>query len=187
MNEIILASNSPRRYEIMKLLGEKFIVDYIEIDETINELECAEDNVERLATLKAQPISVKYKNNLIIAADTVVCMDKKIIGKPKSISHAREILCALSGKSHEVITGVCLLKGNTQICFHSTTLVSMNTISNYEIDNYINTNNPMDKAGAYGIQDQGALFIKEIKGDFYNVMGLPINKIYSIIKENRLF
>ena len=186
MSQIILASSSPRRCEIMKLLGKEFKVDSIEVDETIEESKSVQDNVKRLAYLKAKAVAKKYPNDLVIGADTVVCLNDKIIGKPENVEHARVILKSLSGTSHEVVTGVCIIKGRNQICFETQTLVYMNQISDYEIEQYIKTNEPMDKAGAYGIQGKGAVFVKEIRGDFYNVMGLPINRIYNIIKEKEL-
>ena len=185
MNKIVLASSSPRRYEILKLLVEDFIVDYSTIDETIDDSISAVNNVKEIARLKTISISQKYENDWVIGADTIVCLNNRIIGKPKDKIHARRILKELSGTTHEVITGVFMKRGNFEISFSATTLVSMNEITDIEIERYIETNEPLDKAGAYGIQGKGAVFVKEIKGDFYNVMGLPINQIYSVIKENQ--
>ncbi len=183
MNEIILASGSPRRRELLQLIGCDFKVDYMNIEETIDYSLSHRENVENLALLKASAVSEKYKNNWVIGSDTIVCMGDRIIGKPIDEDDAKTILTSLSGKKHNVITGVCIMKGDKKICFSETTYVYMDEISEREIINYISIGEPMDKAGAYGIQGKGALLINKIEGDFYNGMGLPVHRLYKELKE----
>ena len=178
MKKIILASSSPRRRELIELLNCPFEVCVKEIDELIDKTFSPEENVQRLARLKAEAIANKYKAHWIIGADTMVCLDEHILGKPHDEIEAAKMLKLLSGKIHRVITGVALVKEDEVINFFETTYVKMKQLSDAEIEWYIATKEPMDKAGAYGIQGKGAVFIERIEGDYYNVVGLPIHQIY---------
>lgn len=185
MGKIILASSSPRRAEILKNLGIDFSIipsGYKEeaIKKPPNEFVC------HLARNKA--IDVKKRclyDDIIIAADTIVCMDERIIGKPKSKQDAFQILKSLSGREHQVITGLCILCDKYGLNYESfeITNVFFKHLSDEEIIDYIDTGEPMDKAGAYGIQGIGGVFVEKIDGCYYNVVGLPIKKVYSVLRE----
>ncbi len=187
MTNIILASASPRRKELMKLLGVTFQVITKEIEEKIDAEVSVEQNVKSLAFKKAMAIAPDYPESLVIGCDTLVALDGQILGKPKSDKDAKNILRHLSGKQHEVCTGVAIicLGENISNCFCETTFVTMKDLTSDEINYYTATGEPLDKAGAYGIQGKGAIYIERIVGDYYNVMGLPVNKLYSeLIKLN---
>lgn len=178
MTKIILASNSPRRKELIKLLGYPFEICSREVEELINPQLPPEENVKHLAKLKAEAVAKDYREHLVIGADTMVCLQDHVLGKPKSEADAEEMLQLLSGKKHRVITGVAFVRGDEVITFCETTYVQMKELTRAEIKAYIATKEPMDKAGAYGIQGKGAVFIERIDGDYYNVVGLPIHQVY---------
>ncbi len=184
MKKIILASSSPRRRELIQLLGYPFEVCSRQVEESINPQFSPEENVKYLAKIKAEAVAKEYKSEWIIGADTMVCLRNHILGKPKNEAEAEKMLQLLSGEKHRVITGVALIKENTVINFCETTYVQMKVLSIQEIKQYIATGEPMDKAGAYGIQGKGAVFIEGIQGDYYNVVGLPIHQIYKRLIEN---
>lgn len=171
---IILASKSPRRKELLHKIIPNFKVVEANIDENYNSFLKIVKIPEVIALNKALTVQEKYKNDLIIAADTIVEINHKILGKPKNQQEAYEMLKTLSNQTHQVITGVCILFKNKKIVFHATTKVTFYELSETQISNYIETKFPFDKAGGYGIQDSGALFVKKINGCYYNVMGLPI-------------
>lgn len=180
---MILASQSPRRRELLGLITDSFTVIPAKGEENIPDGTPARTAVELLAQQKAREIAAQYSTELIIAADTVVCCDGEIMGKPRSTQHAEEMLRRLSGRVHEVYTGVCVIfpDGNARV-FSEETQVSFYELSDDDIAQYIATGEPMDKAGAYGIQGKGALLVKEIKGDYYNVMGLPVARLARLLK-----
>jgi septum formation protein len=182
--KIILASQSPRRKQLLQQAEIEFDVVVMHTDESFP-LDLAVDNVpEYIAKGKAIVVALHHPNHLIIAADTVVVLNNKIIGKPKDEADAIEILQKLSGNTHQVITGVCMLYNNTVVQFSSTTKVHFNTLSTQQIMHYVSQYKPYDKAGAYAIQEYiGAVGISSIEGDYYNVMGLPINKVVSALAE----
>lgn len=183
---IFLASKSPRRKNMLKMLGIKFKSISVELDETIINSQTAAKNVKRLSFEKCELALDKIKNGIVIAADTIVVLDGKIIGKPKNKSDARRILESLSGRNHFVYTGFTLANKITKriITEYSKTKVYFRELSSKEISNYIKTGSPMDKAGAYGIQDDfGAVFVQKINGCYYNVLGFPISKIYEALKK----
>lgn len=182
---MILASRSPRRRELLSLIAEKFIVVPAEGEEVIGENVPPEDAVKMLALQKATEIYSKYKDETIIAADTVVATDGEILGKPHSKEEAADMLRKLSGRRHSVFTGVCVIypDGATD-CFAEETRVEFYPLTEEEISAYIATGEPMDKAGAYGIQGRGALLVKAISGDYYNVMGLPVGRLYRALLKN---
>lgn len=180
----ILASKSPRRKQLLHRLLKKFIVESADIDESYpSNIKFSQIPIS-IAQKKAITIQKKHEQDCcIIAADTIVVLNNQVLGKPQSHNEAVQMLKMLSNQTHRVITGVCILKGKTKKCFSCTTSVTFYDLSEEEIKNYVATNSPFDKAGGYGIQDRGALFIKKINGDFYNVMGLPIAKLSRILKQ----
>jgi len=187
---VILASSSPRRAKLLKQIGLQFEISPSTIEEVIIEGEPPVKTCTRIAESKACDVSTKHNNSIIIAADTIVVQNGRIIGKPSSKNDAREILSSLSGTEHMVLTGVCLVKtGNDhQIIesdtFHQITSVTFTELSMEEIDSYIESSAPFDKAGAYGIQDDlGSLFVKSITGDYYNVVGFPLQMFYEKLKK----
>lgn len=182
---IVLASQSPRRKEIMEKLKIPFFVRTIQISEEVYRGEDPYDYVLRMAETKAAKIAELEKEALVIGADTIVCLEKEILGKPCDEEDAFRMLDKIKGKSHIVYTGVCMNYNNGEkiISFVEKTEVFFADMTRKEIQDYIRTGEPMDKAGAYGIQDKGAIFVKGIKGCFYNVMGLPIHRVYEELKK----
>ena len=177
---IILASGSPRRRELLAQAGFEFKVEVSNADENVIE-ESPEQMVEELAARKAED------NCLVIGADTIVVLEGKVLGKPVDEEDAKTMLASLSGRTHQVYTGVALFyvkKGTVEKreTFHECTDVTMVSMSEQEIADYVASGDPLDKAGAYGIQGPAAVFISGIKGDYYNVVGLPISKIYHKIR-----
>lgn len=182
---MILASQSPRRRELLGLIENNFSIIPAKGEEYVPQGTPARAAVEMLAKQKAQEIAEQHCGEIIVAADTVVCLDGVIMGKPRSEENAREMLKRLSGNTHEVYTGVCVIfKDGSMECFSEETLVEFFELSDEEIANYAATGDPMDKAGAYGIQGRGALLVKGIKGDYYNVMGLPVGRLARVLARN---
>lgn len=190
MYKVILASASPRRRELLAQIGMDFKVIVSKADENISE-PAPEQLVMKLSNIKAMAVyeehSIEDEATIILGADTVVAFDGKVLGKPKDTQKAKEMLSMLSNNTHQVFTGVTILykkqgelKSET---FYDKTTVYTYPISDKEIEEYIMTGEPMDKAGSYGIQGIGAKFIKKIDGDYNNVVGLPVSKIYQKIKE----
>jgi MAF protein len=177
---LILASASPRRQELLKIITEDFIVIPPDIEENIYDFTDPSKQAQSLAKQKAEYISFLHKGNIILGADTVVCCDNTIFGKPKNKDDALYMLERISGTTHEVYTGVCLINENATHIFTEKTEVTFLGLTKRQIEWYIDTNEPMDKAGAYGIQGKGALLIDRINGDYYNVMGLPLAKLYQL-------
>ena len=178
---IYLASKSPRRKKLLKSINLDFQTFSVDLDEEIFDAEHPIKTVKRLAQEKLQQAEKKIKNGIIITADTIVVLNKKIIGKPNSKNNAIEILSKLSGNSHFVYTGYSIKNLATayQITDYSKTNVTFRKLSIKEIKDYVELGSPMDKAGAYGIQDDyGSVFIEKINGCYYNVMGLPLSKVY---------
>ncbi len=177
MNKIILASRSPRRKQLMEQAELEFEILSADVEETYPESMSTLSVPEYLANKKANAITAD-KDTVVIAADTIVVLDGKILGKPTDEKNAKDTLRKLSGREHEVITGVCMKKGEKIISFSVTTEVLFRRLSDKQISHYVTNYKPMDKAGAYAIQEWiGLIGIKKIKGDYYNVMGLPIGKI----------
>lgn len=172
---LILASKSPRRKELMEYIGECFEVASADVDESYDKNLSPSEIVEHLSYIKAIPL--KNEKDIVIGADTVVAIDGKILGKPKDEEDAFSMLKTLSGRQHSVFTGVTLVKGNAVKTFSVETKVYFYPISDKQIENYIKTNEPMDKAGSYAIQGKGCLFIEKIDGDYFNVVGLPVSKL----------
>ena len=183
---IILASRSPRRANLLKLIGLKFNVIPAEISEEIKESDNPIDSVKRVAIEKAQWVKNKNLADLIISADTIVIKEEKMFLKPKNIDDASLMLKTLSNSTHEVITAVCLLSGKQQIVVHEVSKVTFSELSDSEIKAYIKSGEPMDKAGAYGIQGLASIFIKKIEGCYFNVMGFPLWKFYQNLKKMKI-
>ncbi len=181
--KLILASGSPRRAEILGFVGWEFEKHVANIDETEKVGETPADYVQRLAVEKAQAVAAQFENKLVLGADTIVVIDNKIIGKPVDFDGAREMLRMLSGRWHKVLTGVALVKDSQVKVDLQTTRVKFNDLDEDEIEFLVLNGEPLDKAGAYAVQAQAALFIEEIQGDYWNVVGLPINLVYRLVQE----
>lgn len=178
MSKIILASASPRRKELMELAGYDFEVICADIVEVVPEEAMPQEVVMSLALQKAQAVAAEHKEAVVIGSDTVVALDGKILGKPHSEQEACEMLRSLSGRTHKVFTGVAIVCGGKVKNFFDETDVEFYSLGDDEIKKYVATGEPTDKAGAYGIQGKGSVFVKRINGDFFSVMGLPIAKLY---------
>lgn len=174
---VILASASPRRQELLRYAVKDFTICPADIDETLPENISPKESAEYLAIQKAKAVAEKHEFDTVIGCDTVVISDDEIMGKPKNINIAREMLRKLSGKCHSVITGVCIIDHGRIYSFSECTEVEFYELSDKEIDDYVNTGDPMDKAGAYGIQSEGCILVKGIRGDFFNVVGLPVGRL----------
>jgi septum formation protein len=181
--DVVLASKSPRRQQLLRDLGIEFRVELIEgIQESYPDTMPADEVAQFLAVQKAKPYILK-NNELLITADTIVVLDGKVLGKPADAAEAHRMLRALSGKGHHVITGVCVTTPTSQQSFADVTEVEFAELTDEEIDYYIEHYRPMDKAGAYGIQEWiGYMGVKRINGCFYNVMGLPVPRLYALLK-----
>ena len=172
---IILASKSPRRQALMGMLGVDFSIMTEDIDETMSPDRTPDEEVARLSREKAQAVcQAASEQDVIIAADTVVVLDGQVMGKPKDRADALRMLRALSGRTHQVLTGMTVRRGAQALTRVVTTEISFRDLTDREIMTYIETGEPLDKAGAYGIQEGAALFVSRLEGDFYNVMGLPV-------------
>ena len=179
---LILASQSPRRKELLGFITNDFRVIPAKGEEVLPENITPENAVLLLSEQKADEIYAEHKNEVIIAADTVVSIDGKILGKPKDEDEAFLMLKTLSGRVHNVFTGVCVIFADgSKTTFAERTEVEFYALADEEILAYIATGEPMDKAGAYGIQEKGALNVKRINGDFYNVMGLPVGRLSRVL------
>lgn len=179
----ILASQSPRRRELLNLMGIPFTTVNPKVDEVINPELTLENAIEELAYKKALDVLNRHPEANIISADTIVVCDNEVMGKPANEEDAIRMLKQLSGKKHEVITGVCLLSTEKELRFHTKTIVEFFDYDDEFVKAYVASKVPLDKAGAYGIQDKGALLIKGIEGDYYTVMGLPIGELYQALKK----
>lgn len=189
MRKLILASSSPRRREILKLTGLNFSVCESDYEENLN-LPLTPHKLARfLSRKKAESIAHKYKDAIVIAADTFIVFRDRMLGKPRNEKEARKMLRMLSGKKHLVITGFTVIDtGSTQTLSRSVeTEVYFNKLSTEEISAYVRSKEPTDKAGAYAIQGCGAVFIKKIVGDFFNVMGLPLCELTRTLKKFGIF
>lgn len=183
MTDIILASASPRRSELMTLAGFRFDMICADIDEIVPEKALPQEVVMSLALQKAQAVAKDHRKSAVVGSDTVVALDGKILGKPRSEKEAAEMLRSLSGRIHKVFTGVAIVCGEKVTSFFEETEVEFYPLTDQEILDYVATGEPMDKAGAYGIQGRGSVLVKRINGDYFNVMGLPISKVYRELKD----
>ena len=182
--KIVLGSGSPRRSAILSQIGFDFTKIISDVPEDHSTFPTPEDAVVGLSKAKAEAAAENLSNALVIGADTLVALDGEILGKPESAEHAGIMLRMLSGKTHEVFTGITLIKTEgTCVSDFETTRVTFKKLEDWEIEAYIKTGSPFDKAGAYGIQDSSAVFIDKIEGCFYNVVGFPAAKFYKMLKK----
>lgn len=181
---LVLASNSPRRKEIMQNAGFNFSVKVIPTDESFSSEMPVEEVPIFLAKIKAECFRQDLGDEIILCADTVVIISEKILNKPSNEAEATEMLRLLSGKVHKVVTGVCIMTSEETVTFSDTTFVHFKELSEWEIDYYIERCKPFDKAGSYGVQDFiGMIGILHIEGSFYTVMGLPIHQVYQALEK----
>ena len=178
---LVLASASPRRRSLLEAMGFSPVVHPADVDETVRQEESPKAMVERLALEKARAVRDHHPDALILGSDTTVVLDGNVLGKPKDAADARRMLRRLSGREHQVITSLALIHVPTgrETVASEITRVRFDPLTDGQIDRYVEGGSPMDKAGAYGIQDdQGAFFVRNIDGDYYTVMGLPLNLFY---------
>lgn len=181
IDPIVLASASPRRAELLRAAGIPFEVQPADVDETPWAHELPEAHVRRLAAAKAEAVHLRLPDRVILAADTIVVCDGRILGKPKDAADAREMLTMLSGRGHSVLTGVALVKdGVTHVAVEATD-VWVAALSPDEIAVYIESGEPMDKAGAYAVQGLASRFVERIEGNYANVVGLPVARVYQLL------
>jgi septum formation protein len=191
---LVLASASPRRQELLRNAGIPFVIQPTDIPEVPREGEAPQSFAERLAREKALAVFRQRPSDFILGADTIVVVNAQILGKPRDGADAERMLRLLSGRTHQVITGLCLvglqLRTGTQEpatgfedTRSETTLVSMNALSDDDIRSYISTGEPMDKAGAYAIQGRASRWISRLDGDYFNVVGLPVSLVYKMLRE----
>lgn len=183
LKNIILASGSPRRHNLLNSIGLPHIVIPSSVDEVFDPSLSSEQSAVSLAEQKALDVAKRSSFDLIIAADTIVVLKDQLLAKPQSRQEAIDMLEKLSGNTHSVITGVSLVTPDKHTSFSVTTKVTFESLTPAEMEAYVDTGSPMDKAGGYGIQDDlGSLFVKHINGDYYNVVGLPLQRLYEELK-----
>lgn len=184
--ELILASQSPRRQELLRMIGLQYTVYVSDIKESVPNGVAPGALVEQLALEKARAVFSLHPQACVIGADTIVYIDGCIIGKPENAADAANILNTLQGRTHTVYTGVAVLApGHTDIR-HAETQVTFAPMTQSEIDWYISTGEPMDKAGAYGIQGPGGIFVEKVDGNYFNVIGMPLPLLYTMLRETNL-
>lgn len=183
ISPLILASKSPRRAAILRAAGWAFETAAANVDESPRARESAVDYVRRLAQAKAAAVAEKLGAGVVLGADTVVHVDGELLGQPRDEEDARRMLRLLSAKWHEVFTGVALVSvvDNRRLIDHQVTRVRFAGLTDEEIEWYISTGEPHDKAGAYAIQGRGSVFIEEVQGDYFNIVGLPIRLVYQLM------
>ena len=181
--KIILASSSPRRRELLSKAEVKFDICIKSVDETVPEGMSPAEGAEHTAAVKAMAVAFMNTEAVVIGADTIVVLDGEVLGKPKDKADAAEMLKKLSGKEHEVITGVCLAYKGKYETFHCSSKVKFYELTDDEIRHYVASGEPMDKAGAYGIQGKGMMLVESINGDYCNIVGLPVALTVRRIKE----
>ena len=174
--QLILASASPRRKELLGLFHIPFTIRVADIDETMDHTKSPFDEVARVSALKAKAVE-RQEDDIIIAADTIVVCEGKVLGKPRDAAEAVEMLQLLSGRDHQVMTGCTVLRGQRAETFTEVTDLHFRSLSQKEIENYVASGEPMDKAGSYGIQGYGGLLVSGIQGDYSNVVGLPVCRL----------
>lgn len=180
---LILASQSPRRRQLMEQIGLSFTVKIADIDETMDSSKPPEAQVSEVSARKAAAIAeISRPEDVIIAADTIVVVDDTILGKPHSKEAAKAMLRMLSGRSHRVMTGVTVCRGKESVSHTEITEIRFRALSDAEIDAYVESGDPMDKAGSYGIQNAAAIFVSGMHGDYFNVMGLPLCSLTQLLR-----
>lgn len=186
MKKIILASNSPRRREYLSLLDVEYEVEPSDVEEVIDPALPPEEVAEDIAYDKAFDIFQNHPHDVVLGFDTIVVLDGEILGKPRDEEDAKRMINALSGKCHSVITGCAIITDGQSRSFHSVTDVYVETLDDDEIDAYIATKEPMDKAGAYGLQGYFSKHVSAVDGDYFTVIGLPVSKLYKNLKAMKL-
>jgi septum formation protein len=181
--KLLLASSSPRRSQILEMVGWPFELGAVEVDESLRTGESAREYVARLAEAKATASAAVYTHRPVLAADTTVVVDEHILAKPIDVEDGKRMLRLLQGRWHQVLTGIAVVTETTMEVDVEMTEVRFAPMSEAEIDWYVATGEPMDKAGAYAIQGKGSRFIEGIKGDYFNVMGLPVRLFYEMIRK----
>lgn len=179
--QIVLASSSPRRQKILQENGYNFEVIKPDVEEVF--LKSAKETVLENARRKAEQVFKQNNDKIVIASDTVVCLDDKIIGKPENLKEAQETLTLLSGKAHEVLTAVSVRSENFMKDFHESSRVFFKVLDAKDIEKYFQLCNPLDKAGSYNIDEHGEMIIEKIEGSYENIMGLPIGELKKILKK----
>ena len=179
---LILASQSPRRRELLGLFHLPFTVRVADIDETMNPAGAPADEVAQVSRRKALAVP-READDVVIAADTIVVLGSQILGKPHSPEEAKQMLRSLSGRDHQVMTGLTVLRGETCRTVTEITHIHFRQLLEREIEAYVQSGEPMDKAGSYGIQGGAALFAEGMSGDYYNVMGLPVCTLWKLLRE----
>ena len=182
MKRIILASSSPRRKELMTTAGLEFDIIVKDVDESIPDGTAPIDAAKMTAKKKALAVAVEHSDCIVIGADTIVVAGGKILGKPADKADACAMLKMISGIEHEVVTGVCITYGEKTENFASVSKVKFYELTDEEIEAYVATNEPMDKAGAYGIQGRGCTLVEKIEGDYFNIVGLPVAELNRKLK-----
>ena len=180
---IILASSSPRRRELMALITPDYTVRTSDVDERAIRAETPALLAQKLAAAKCRAVAESCPEDVVIGCDTVVDVDGAVFGKPADRDDARRLLRVLAGRGHLVHTGVCIAAQGRELCFAATTKVVFGALSDAEIEAYIATDDPYDKAGAYGVQNGAAKFVAGIEGCYFNVMSFPVSRVYSALKE----
>ena len=181
---LILASGSPRRRQLLEQIGLTFVVRSSDVDESVSPGLTPALVVESLSARKGEAVAAEAApGDLVLSADTVVALDGAILGKPRDRAEAEAMLTALSGRTHQVYTGVTLLQDGRRLTGHEVTAVTFRPLSPEEIAAYVSTGEPMDKAGAYGIQGLGALLVERLEGDYFNVMGLPLCRLGEMLAQ----
>lgn len=183
MKPFILASQSPRRKQLLEQAGLSFTIIPSEVEEKVLDTDTPEEVVASLALQKAQDVFSRHSNQLVLAADTIVAIDDTILGKPVNRQDAEKMLQQLSGRDHHVFTGVTLLCESKELTFVEKTHVHFYPLTNEEITSYINSGEPFDKAGGYGIQGLGSILVEKIHGDYFTIVGLPIAKVVRALKQ----
>ena len=181
--KLILASGSPRRAEILTSVGWEFTKVVPDVDESEVEGETPDDYVVRLAKVKAEKVAAAHRGQIVLGADTTVVINGQIIGKPLDLSDARRMLKLLSGNWHEVLTGVAIVRNGDTHSGIQCTRVKFSAMNDAEIEFLATRGDPLDKAGAYAVQAQAALFIESIEGDYWNVVGLPVSLVYELVQK----
>lgn len=187
MKNIVLASQSPRRKELLEKCKVSFICDPANIDETLKKDVSLLDAIQDLSLRKASAVLERHPDSLIIGSDTIVVLNDKVLGKPQNDTDAFEMLKELQGNTHEVITGIAFISDKRTYTDVSVSKVTFSSMSDDEIKEYISTGECNDKAGSYGIQGFGGKYITNIDGDYYSIMGLPLNKVYEELKNISLY
>lgn len=182
MRKIILASASPRRKELLEQIGIEFQIETVKVEEVLSKDSTIEEAIAAIAYTKALPVFKSHEDCVVIGADTLVYLDGKVLGKPHDEQTAMDMLRQLSGRTHQVITGVALLSKGREELFSMVSDVTFYELSEEEIKAYVASKEPLDKAGAYAIQGKGAFLVAKIVGDYYNIVGLPIAEVARRLK-----